>query len=36
VVWVDDCQVVEVIASKRYGVAAMVDIEVVRIVADCE
>jgi Holliday junction resolvase RusA-like endonuclease len=36
VVWVDDCQVVEVIASKRYGVVARADIEVVRIVADCE
>lgn len=33
VVWVDDCQVVEVRASKCYGVVAKADIEVVRVVA---
>lgn len=36
VVWVDDCQVVEVMASKRYGVVAMAEIEVVRLVENCE
>jgi len=36
VVWVDDCQVVDVRASKCYGDVARADIEVVRIVANCE